>query len=242
MKYDIVYSCGHPGTIDLWGKKDERNRKIVWNETRGLCPDCLKMHIKAENIKKGVELHFEVLPDILPDKKSKELKIWAILWFSGDSYLHKDKIRKMGFRWGENTAPSKATSIHRSVCWSKDILLEDFDKILDELYNELPIKRLYRPVNIEKNIEYQIASDKLAIYQKKKKELLNKKPKIPGIIKDNYWNEKIYTSCKSSYIYLNEQKIEIDETTIEILNRYIEDISSFRADMYWLEIGKLDDK
>lgn len=28
MKYDITYSCGHEGTVDLWGKVSERERKI----------------------------------------------------------------------------------------------------------------------------------------------------------------------------------------------------------------------
>lgn len=239
MKYNIIFSCNHPGTVDLWGKDNERKAKIIWNETKGLCPDCYKMHKRAEDIKRGLELHFEVLPDILSDKKAKELKIWAILWLSGDSYPYKDKIHDMGFRWGENNAPSKATSIHRSVCWSKYILFEDTDKVLDELCHELPIKRLYRPANIEKTIEYQIANEKLMQYHEKKKALLKKKPEIPDIIKGNSWNEKIYDS-KSSYIYLNEQKVELDEATVEILNKYIKDISSFRADMYWLEIGKLD--
>nr|DAL08165.1 MAG TPA: pepsin inhibitor [Caudoviricetes sp.] len=42
MKYDITYSCGHDGTVDLWGKGAERERKISFFERCGLCPECYK--------------------------------------------------------------------------------------------------------------------------------------------------------------------------------------------------------
>lgn len=244
MKYDIVFSCGHPGTVDLWGKGDERKAKIIWNETKGLCPDCHKIHKRADDIQRGLELHYEVLPDIMTDRKVEELKIWAILWFSGDTFPYKNEIQKSGFRWGENTAPSKVTNIHHSLCWSRIIRFDDTREVLNKLCAELPIKRLYRPANVTNTVEYRIANERLMLYHKKKDELLNNKPEEPDIIKGKYWNEHIYESRSSfgytSFIYLNEQKVEIEEATFGILNKYIEDINVFRRDLYWLETGKLD--
>lgn len=40
MKYDITYSCGHKGTVDLIGKTEDRERKIYGYEHYGICPEC----------------------------------------------------------------------------------------------------------------------------------------------------------------------------------------------------------
>lgn len=41
-KYDITFSCGHTGTIELFGKTSERERKINYFENHGLCAECRK--------------------------------------------------------------------------------------------------------------------------------------------------------------------------------------------------------
>lgn len=40
-KYDVVYSCGHEGVLDLWGKRKQREWKIR-NAQFLLCPECLE--------------------------------------------------------------------------------------------------------------------------------------------------------------------------------------------------------
>lgn len=47
-KYQITYSCGHEGEIQLFGKMSERDRKIAWLEREGLCPECYKAKKAAE--------------------------------------------------------------------------------------------------------------------------------------------------------------------------------------------------
>ena len=42
MKYDVTYSCGHTGTVELYGKTSERESKIRWYETTAVCPECYK--------------------------------------------------------------------------------------------------------------------------------------------------------------------------------------------------------
>lgn len=41
-KYDVTYSCGHNGTVQLFGKESERATKISWFENSGMCPDCYR--------------------------------------------------------------------------------------------------------------------------------------------------------------------------------------------------------
>ena len=38
-KYNITYSCGHEGTVQLFGKSEERERKIKYYEEFGLCTE-----------------------------------------------------------------------------------------------------------------------------------------------------------------------------------------------------------
>ena len=47
MKYDITYSCGHAGTVELYGKTSERESKIRWYETTAVCPECYKKQREA---------------------------------------------------------------------------------------------------------------------------------------------------------------------------------------------------
>ncbi len=39
MKYEIKYACGHTGTVQLFGKTADRERKMKWLETQS-CPAC----------------------------------------------------------------------------------------------------------------------------------------------------------------------------------------------------------
>lgn len=42
MKYEVTFSCGHTGTVQLYGKGDERERKIRYFEEYGVCSECYK--------------------------------------------------------------------------------------------------------------------------------------------------------------------------------------------------------
>ncbi|MEE0100374.1 MAG: hypothetical protein U0I48_01370 [Acutalibacteraceae bacterium] len=40
MKYEITYSCGHMGTVELFGSNKERERRMANIEKYHVCPDC----------------------------------------------------------------------------------------------------------------------------------------------------------------------------------------------------------
>lgn len=50
-KYQVNYSCGHTGVVDLWGKEKERERLIDSWEKTGICKECYKSQV-AEKINK----------------------------------------------------------------------------------------------------------------------------------------------------------------------------------------------
>lgn len=51
MKYEVTCSCGHTHTVELFGKTSDRERKIKYYETYGVCPDCYKAQKTAEMAK-----------------------------------------------------------------------------------------------------------------------------------------------------------------------------------------------
>ena len=47
MKYTLTLSCGHEETVDIYGSKDERKRKIWYYENHDICSACAEAHRKA---------------------------------------------------------------------------------------------------------------------------------------------------------------------------------------------------
>lgn len=40
MKYTVTYSCGHAGTVELFGPERDRERKLEWYRDSAVCPEC----------------------------------------------------------------------------------------------------------------------------------------------------------------------------------------------------------
>jgi hypothetical protein len=71
MKVNITFSCGHEGTIDVFGKSEERERKIKYLKEFGLCSACYKAEKQAEE--KSFAEKYE-----LPELQGSEKQIsWA---------------------------------------------------------------------------------------------------------------------------------------------------------------------
>jgi hypothetical protein len=81
MKVNITYSCGHQGTINVFGKSEERERKIKYFEEYGLCPDCYKVEKQKETEEFAVKCE-------LPELKGSEKQVaWA-------NKIRKEKIEE----------------------------------------------------------------------------------------------------------------------------------------------------
>lgn len=42
MKYNVTFSCGHTETIILYGKTEDRERKLEYYKQEGLCKKCFQ--------------------------------------------------------------------------------------------------------------------------------------------------------------------------------------------------------
>lgn len=76
MKYEVTFSCGHTGTVQLYGKGDERERKIRYFEEYGVCSECYKERraIEAEIGCKHVTMFYRTYKDVIFSYKKDQTK------------------------------------------------------------------------------------------------------------------------------------------------------------------------
>lgn len=48
MWYNVKYSCGHEGRVQLYGKNSERKRRISYFENYCVCSECYKAQKEQE--------------------------------------------------------------------------------------------------------------------------------------------------------------------------------------------------
>lgn len=87
MKYEVTFSCGHTGTVQLYGKGNERERKIRYFEEYGVCSECYKERraIEAEIGCNHVTMSYRAYKtdysfcDVLNDSYDKQEKTITVL-------------------------------------------------------------------------------------------------------------------------------------------------------------------
>lgn len=48
-KYDVTYKCGHTETVQLYGKIDDRMKKIEWMEQHAVCSECKRKETEEKH-------------------------------------------------------------------------------------------------------------------------------------------------------------------------------------------------
>lgn len=77
-KEQITYSCGHVGTVNLFGKWADRDRKAAWLATQ-LCPDCAKAARESERAEELSAATDAAKAAGLPELEGTQKQIdWAI--------------------------------------------------------------------------------------------------------------------------------------------------------------------
>lgn len=122
-KYDVTYSCGHEGTVDLFSKTSERERKLAWYEHTGVCPECYKKQQREKEEKEGLILNVA----IDPYNQKKPVK----LSFTGNTYPLKDEIKALGgYYYGDCATGFLKLFAQPTKCWQKDCSLDDLEQEL----------------------------------------------------------------------------------------------------------------
>lgn len=78
MKYEIEYACGHTGTVQLFGKTADRERKVKWLETQ-ICPTCEHAEIEKRRAEEAAVAKEKAEEFGLPELEGTPKQVsWAL--------------------------------------------------------------------------------------------------------------------------------------------------------------------
>lgn len=218
-KYTILMSCGHEDTVELIGKTADRERKIEYFKSNGLCKDCYKKQMETQTESEGFIFNASVLPYIDDEDGSILLNVW----FSGNTKPYKDDIKSLGgYRWGERQSANDLFSANKPpMCWSKIIKLDD---LKDEITKATSIgaDNVVSDSGLFAMVHYQIALEKQKEWREKKDKIAEiEKPSCPSVLKGHKWNQKIYGKSGNYSIYPDGEKVSITDEEAEEIKAYL---------------------
>ena len=244
-KYNITYSCGHEGTVQLFGKNEERDRKIKYYEEFGLCPECYKKQKQEEDAKLGLLIGGSV-EDTLSDKGEIQIR----LFFAGDTLPHKEEIKALGYRWTTIDSSQIAYIRKPDMGWVKVIpyerLKEEKEKAFaigakdaevsdreliyqktryQEMLSEQRLHRFEKKLGEKTLLDTTENREKQQMYEEK---LRNLCPVEPDVIRGKYWNEKVYGKQGRYSIYPDSKKLAISDEEAAALKKYLSDRAEYR--------------
>jgi hypothetical protein len=210
MKYNITFSCGHKGVVDLVGSGKERERKLDWYQTSGMCPECYKEQKRAEEAAKPLTLTVKCDP----------YNQTIVLVWSGNTMPVKDQIKELGYQWG---APPSAgwlgiLAMHaESFAWHKFVALEELDAALKAAGALEP--QIVNNVTDADIIAYREVAAKRAEKQSKIDAIA--KPICPNVLKGHKWNGNIYGRSGNYTIYPDGIKTSITDAEVKEIEAYV---------------------
>ena len=230
-KYNVTYSCGHEGTVQLFGKADARDRKIKYYEEYGLCSECYKKQKQEENAKLGLLIGGSV-EDTLSDKGEIQIR----LFFAGDTLPYKEEIKALGYRWTAVDASQMAYMHKPDMGWVKVVPYEHLEEEKEKAFAigakeaEISDREL---ANQKERYQEMLSEQKLFRKRNKKKleaqkQLADLLPEKPECIRDGHWNEKVYGKAGRYSIYLDGNKVNISDEEAVGLEEYLGNMEKYR--------------
>lgn len=73
MKYDVTFSCGHTETVEIYGKAEDREKKIAYYGKSGICRKCYEKMMNEKNSEncEEVEMKYSEYKENHADCKTK---------------------------------------------------------------------------------------------------------------------------------------------------------------------------
>ncbi len=133
MKYDITYSCGHDGMVDLVGKRADRERKLKWMADEGLCPVCYKKW-KAEQDEKKIEKVLEHIA--LPKLMAKSEKQLDYAEEKRRQYIIYDSNNRLGLLYDVMHPTDEQRQLIAEQLIAKGVTYDDF---INYLTKKMPV-------------------------------------------------------------------------------------------------------
>lgn len=218
-KYTITMGCGHEDTVELFGKEKERDRKIEYFKSSGLCKECYKKKMEEAAQKEGLVFNASVLPYINENDGSIMLSVW----FSGNTKPYKDDIKSLGgYSWsGRESANDWYSLSAPMMCWNKVIKFNDLQEEITKAVS-IGADHTVSDKGLFAMAHYQIALDQQKKWMEKKDKInAIEKPIVPEVLNDCKWNQKIYGKKGNYSLYTNGEKTSITDEQAEEIKNYL---------------------
>ena len=235
-KYDITYSCGHSGEVQLFGSGKERDRKIEWYETRADCPECYKAKMRAKQASEPITM--QVSTNGLD--KDRDGNIIVEIALLGGTINRKDEIKAMGYRWHElRGGVFDMLSMSRpQQAWCKILPIikigqsPEWDVIAKEaeiLGAEIKIK--IDPVSMElaakkSTAAKQNAEDKIAAIAKPERPACHPRALHPK----GRWNGAYYGKSGNRNYYVDDTKYTLTDAEYDACMAYRAAFDAYKAE------------
>lgn len=237
-KYTIKMSCGHEQEVTLFGKNSDRERKIHYFETQGLCKECYKKEMEEIAASQPFSLNIDILPYI----NNENGEILLFMWFDGNTKPYKDQIKEIGYTWQrkENADNLFGLKYSNKMCWAKIVDVKDIEKEVKKA-KEIGVERVVSKKNLLSELAGSIAMQLHNEWEKKNSAILElHRPEKPKLIKNSKWNWKVYGRSGNQSIYLDGDKVNITDEQAEELQKYVREEEKYRKDVQLIKSGKYE--
>lgn len=248
-QYTYPYLCGHGhGTVRLYGKESDRQRKLAWYADTFVCPECYKKQKAEEDAAapKTASLHLAVYGGV-----------YQSIQVHGQLAANKEALKQLGYRWSDDLdggllaflRPQKRVLQKWTPVESIDDIKRTAKQWADELA-ELGYKitavptlidqqgaRAYFDYAAKKAAEEQQqkeAAEKAEAEKQEKIKRLDPKPNPPAWYKQlreskKYWNGKFYGNDKRGWrVYLDGDETKVSAEDKERYERWRDELKEWQ--------------
>lgn len=219
MKYDVVFSCGHEGTVELYGESSYRERKLAFFREEGQCTECYKAAMRAKNAATPLTLKIGLRPFNTAYPIS--------CYFCGNVYPVKDTVKSLGYMYGDCALSMLDFARKPEKLWHNDISPDDLVAEIEKVKSAFPEIIIVHDYNetdlaVARNIiaERQVAKDKAAA-----EIAAIPKPEKPKCYPQGRWNGKIY---RNNTIYVDGEAVKLTPKEAEAIQKYDKDYREYK--------------
>lgn len=258
-QYTYAYLCGHGrGTVRLYGKESERQRKLAWYADTFVCPDCFKKQKAEEDAAspKTASLHLAVYG-----------KVYQSIQVHGQLSANKEALKQLGYSWGDEIdggllalfkSPKLALQKWAEVRsiediqatakrWSDELtelgytiisVPSIFDQQAAKLHFENAAKKEKEEQRQSEEVERQKAAAEKAEAEKKARiDRLDPKPNPPEWYEKlreskQYWNGRFYGDNRRGWrIYLDGHPTKVTRENKELYEKWCSELKEWQE--FW---------
>lgn len=214
-------TCGE--TFRKTAEKRNRREADSWEqwaiENYDECPKCYAERMRKADKELGLVLTVRLQPF------GKEMRVR--LAFIGDTYPHKDNIKKLGgyrFDYVDATNLSEMLSASEPLkTWTKVISLDDMDAEIEKakgigatIDDDITPHQLQEAILINREMK-KLEEEREAEEAKAKEAAEQAKPEL---IRNKYWNGKVYGKAGKYRVYLDNKETYITDAQAEELKAW----------------------